>query len=765
MCGKGTFASTDGAACRECPAGWFQPQNLGPSPRCRLCPSGWGAIQDVNGRGVSGSAVCRDFNWVGPEDCSDTEFLNDTSLDPGEWSCLKCLPGSYCASNINASGIVAKFGWSRCPSRSDDDGTKKTMRLSSPPRFEKCPFGAACVGAPNPALRGVFNDDAEGSIDPALTGGGEAENMTEQCNVAYRSNKETANFLCSACAFGYSHAVGNSIGRCDACPAEQVNVSFTVLGILAGIVSIVFYVRITLSDAGDHEDADGVQSIALSYIQIISLVGTFPVAWPAVFTALFQIGGVITVLGQHAVNLKCMAPELTEADVFFQTRIAWALIPVGIVLTCHVVWLAINASCANYMKKHNVWTYVRTTSVALMYLVWPGLCTQVFSIFACSSFCGGTELRLRAALAETCYEGRHYYYVAALGVPMVLVYVLGFPIIALFKVRRLHKRAARENCSVRSFEAHHHTWGLLYSSFRVETWWWEATVAFRKIVVAMIGVFGASMGEMQTHLTLMLIFGVIVLTAVIKPYGGKSLKGAIVLDTLEVAALIALFCTLWAASVFSSYPKCQTVSEGGNMMENVGWCDTLAVAVGIVDVLVLVFIILVFLQMKGMAKCCCALVHTASRASKRLTHHEQGAESRGVSNPRGATEQKLKARMRDRLRQMKAVNGMHRSGERIGGRGGARGGEREHAASPTVIVPSDTHNEIGIPLPAHEQPKTGIRLPPLPNVGERVNQKIEILHSHAQHVERSLTVDREGRHRKLEERRLRVHRKRSKGKS
>ena len=34
------------------------------------------------------------------------------------------------------------------------------------------------------------------------------------------------------------------------------------------------------------------------------------------FTTLFQVGGAVTVLGQHFVNLKCMLPSYTEAEVY-----------------------------------------------------------------------------------------------------------------------------------------------------------------------------------------------------------------------------------------------------------------------------------------------------------------------------------------------------------------------------------------------------------------------------------------------------------------
>ena len=62
--------------------------------------------------------------------------------------------------------------------------------------------------------------------------------------------------------------------------------------------------QITLSDGGTLDESDGAKSIGLSFIQLISLLVTFPIAWPPIFVAIFQVGGAITVLGQHLVNLK-----------------------------------------------------------------------------------------------------------------------------------------------------------------------------------------------------------------------------------------------------------------------------------------------------------------------------------------------------------------------------------------------------------------------------------------------------------------------------
>lgn len=125
-----------------------------------------------------------------------------------------------------------------------------------------------------------------------------------------------------------------------------------------------------------------------------------------------------------------------------------------------------------------------------------------------------------------------------------------------------------------------------HSSFR-----WEGTVFLRKIVVVSIGVFGTTLGRMQVHLTLVMVFITIMLTALIKPYDGISLQ------RLEIASLSALFVTLWVASVFSTYPYCEMNGK------SLAWCEFLAFVVAMIDVAVVVVIAVFFLRAKGLPGC------------------------------------------------------------------------------------------------------------------------------------------------------------------
>ena len=113
----------------------------------------------------------------------------------------------------------------------------------------------------------------------------------------------------------------------------------------------------------------------------------------------------------------------------------------------------------------------------------------------------------------------------------------------------------------------------------------------RKIVVVSIGVFGVRLKQMQVHLTLMLVFAVIMFTAVVKPYSVQ------VLQRMEIGSLSALIGTVWVAAVFTSYPYCE---EKG---QRIAWCETLSVLIGSANVLVIIVIVVTFFRVKGVANC------------------------------------------------------------------------------------------------------------------------------------------------------------------
>lgn len=120
----------------------------------------------------------------------------------------------------------------------------------------------------------------------------------------------------------------------------------------------------------------------------------------------------------------------------------------------------------------------------------------------------------------------------------------------------------------------------------------------RKISIAMIGVFGTSMGQMQVHSCLLLLIIVLLVTLLKSPYGGDS---AHLLTVFEITSLCATIFMLWGASVFNTYPRCEAGDGTGKTLV---WCDFIAVLSGafvIVVALALILFIIMFKVINPMA--------------------------------------------------------------------------------------------------------------------------------------------------------------------
>ena len=297
-------------------------------------------------------------------------------------------------------------------------------------------------------------------------------------------------------------------------------------------------------------------------------------------------------------------------------RVVWAIMPVILTCLCILTWAVINkvSPVADLIVK------IKISCVALLYLIWPSLCTNTFALFACRSVCG--ESYMQIDINVRCFSGQHAGFAGALGVPMLLLYVCGLPVGAMFALKRMvyAKHIAVANNELNGDAAgklmeQFRIWGSFSAFYADETWFWEATVVVRKILIALIGVFGSRMEGMQVHLTSMVIVASLIATAFTHPYRGHY-RG--LLQALEMICLGGIWLTLWAAAVFSEYPKCEVLGAGNRTHV---WCDTIAVVVGVVDVVIVLSCVVFFLAVK----------RWQSNASK-SARVEDGGEIRGPGN-------------------------------------------------------------------------------------------------------------------------------------
>jgi hypothetical protein len=568
-CQPGRFSSKEASSkCAECAAEKYQPNPT--SDICMSCPNG--KVSST----LFTSCIQPSYKTAG--DCNPVdEYLQENKQNPHENSCVRCPKGASCSGPITWEGVRPLFGWARC--------------LNDSSKFDKCPYPASCWGGKNAAFR---DGQYPSNLDRKNGSCG------KQKNSANVSAYVPLSRLCFRCNEGFSHSEALD-SKCDECPAKENNLFLIFAAIIGMCIGLVIYIQITLSDGGSLDESDGAKSIGLSYLQLLVLTRTFPIAWPQIFMTLFNISGSVTELGQHIINIKCLFPTMTEADVFFARAIAWACAPVALLLSATLTWVCVAAiircACTKCLSKvTELKIKIHVSNVGLLYLLWPSLCSQTFSLFACRSVCGDNSLYLRADLDETCWQGRHLTFILSVGLPMILLYIIGLPLASVLRLKLMERRAdemaqlVNVAAAVDENKYHpnnldnqishialhlpveHKIYGLFYSAYRKETWWWEGTVAARKIVIAMIGVFGARMGVVQVSLALFLVVFIFGVTSHVRPYGGRTRN---MLHGMEMLSLFAAFATLWAGSVFNSYPSCQNTemeTENCNNLQTVTLC-------------------------------------------------------------------------------------------------------------------------------------------------------------------------------------------------
>ena len=277
MCGENLYLEVD--RCVRCPAESTSPKSSVAPTDCK-CNEGFYPTDENH-------AACSRPDWITADKCDDSQFLNNTSLEKFDWKCESCPVGGSCRGETTLKSMHAMFGWSQCP--------RSTNQNSSVKKFARCMFAPACLGGTNTALLEKFK--INGTNDPAQCSD---ENCTAECNL--QAGYAHGSRLCGQCASNFSH--DGLTGKCNACPPPGQNIVVGIVGVVAGLLGLVVFIQITLSDGGTLDESDGAKSIGLSFIQLISLLVTFPIAWPPIFIAIFQVGGAITVLGQHLVNLK-----------------------------------------------------------------------------------------------------------------------------------------------------------------------------------------------------------------------------------------------------------------------------------------------------------------------------------------------------------------------------------------------------------------------------------------------------------------------------
>ena len=279
-------------------------------------------------------------------------------------------------------------------------------------------------------------------------------------------------------------------------------------------------------------------------------------SWPKIIREFFEIQGAFSTLGDHLLNPDCAVPFATAADLFYEKQIGYLLLPPSLVVVIYLFWKIY--SVVGKQQWHRTIEekqdtgergilYVKdkfVTSICfLIYLLFPTVVKQAFGVFNCYTI--GGKPYLLADLEESCYQGRHIYYIIFVGVPQVLFYVIGLPLTGLYF---LHRNKDRLNVfAVRA------RYSLFFTGYREDRYFWEIVVVVRKVAVIAISVFCNGIDpELQALLVLFLIMILVAAQYIGSPYKSSIIdehgeeQSLDILQSLELSMMFMLNMTLWS---------------------------------------------------------------------------------------------------------------------------------------------------------------------------------------------------------------------------
>jgi len=501
--------------------------------------------------------------WTVTSDCTKSFYLDDLDdkqIYPDLWLCSFCVRGSSCDGDIRWNGVKSKFGYWRVPSK-------------PPQRFQTCHFGASCLGFPNTQLAGKFYNSTEQleEFDLALF-----KDQPEYCNEKWghaqmcdnQDGRRTRCRLCATCSKGYRRV---GFARCKPCPESTTNRVLLGVGALAVVGGFCIVIWFSIEAAGSEKQvSETIKKILVNYLQVASMAMLFPLRWPEEVEIMFQTMSAVSSPAQSLLSPDCELSVMAPAVAFYGKQVGFSVFPLVVCMFCWMFWAVLSCCFRKRSQRSRIYYTDRTvlSIVSSLFLLFPTMVKQSLAGLACEKV--GDNYYLSIDLQEPCMEGRHLDFVLTLTLPQIFLYVLAMPIGAVLFLRRYKKKLDDPQLQFR--------YGILYNGYRKEKYYWELTIAIRKVtLVIMAGIYGSRLGpDLQVHFALLLLMFFTLSHLVADPFNpvlvthGKKFGSDI--HHLEFASLVICCLTLWFGLLFFLDYHTQRIGDDYIMLCSVAVC-------------------------------------------------------------------------------------------------------------------------------------------------------------------------------------------------
>jgi len=192
----------------------------------------------------------------------------------------------------------------------------------------------------------------------------------------------------------------------------------------------------------------------------------------------------------------------------------------------------------------------------IAYLLYPTITGAMFQSLSCENelLDGESHSWLKKDLDISCTSAGHISYICLVVVPVILLYVAGFPIISIILVARSRARIKvlqKDLSSTDTFDIHKmpekskFRFSVLLSGYTDDKWYWEGWICARKVVLTLIAVFFSNFGtELQFFFASLILVIATVAQIHYRPFRSMSI------NLIESVGLICIFGSLFMGLFF-----------------------------------------------------------------------------------------------------------------------------------------------------------------------------------------------------------------------
>ena len=148
-------------------------------------------------------------------------------------------------------------------------------------------------------------------------------------------------------------------------------------------------------------------------------------------------------------------------------------------------------------KTKQIKRYLGISFISILFLLHPKLTQKGLSIFRCVDIDKGVS-RVRIDTDMVCYSAEHLKWCALLGAPILVIWVITLPVIALVLMYK-NVRKAEENKVKQYFL-------ILYQGIKIKHFYWEFINSLRKVVILTTFLLPGTYGIMTSMLILVIIW-------------------------------------------------------------------------------------------------------------------------------------------------------------------------------------------------------------------------------------------------------------------